>query len=56
MVAEGVKTARLVLELADRHGVEMPIARHIHDIIEGKEGPIDAFAGLLPPGHELEAG
>jgi glycerol-3-phosphate dehydrogenase (NAD(P)+) len=56
MVAEGVKAARLVLELADRHGVQMPIASHIHDVIEGKETPIDAFAGLLPPGHELDAG
>jgi glycerol-3-phosphate dehydrogenase (NAD(P)+) len=56
MVAEGVKTARLVLELADRFGMEMPIASHIHNVIEGKEGPLDAFAGLLPPGHELDAG
>ena len=56
MVAEGVKAARLVLELADRHGVQMPIASHIHDVIEGKETPIDAFAGLLPPGHEHDAG
>ena len=56
MVAEGVKAARLVLELAERHGVQMPIASHIHDVIEGKETPIDAFAGLLPPGHELDAG
>lgn len=56
MVAEGVKAARLVLELADRHNVPMPIASHIHDVIEGKETPIDAFAGLLPPGHELDAG
>ena len=56
MVAEGVKAARLVLELADRHGIQMPIASHIHDVIEGKETPIDAFAGLLPPGHELDAG
>lgn len=56
MVAEGVKAARLVLELAERHGVQMPIASHIHDVIEGAETPIDAFAGLLPPGHELDAG
>jgi glycerol-3-phosphate dehydrogenase (NAD(P)+) len=56
MVAEGVKAARLVLELADRHGVLMPIASHIHNVIENKETPIDAFAGLLPPGHELDAG
>jgi glycerol-3-phosphate dehydrogenase (NAD(P)+) len=56
MVAEGVKAARLVLELAERHGVQMPIASHIHDVIEGKETPIDAFAGLLPPGHEHDAG
>ncbi|MDQ1373086.1 MAG: glycerol-3-phosphate dehydrogenase [Actinomycetota bacterium] len=56
MVAEGVKAARLVLELAERHDVLMPIASHIHNVIEGDETPTDAFAGLLPPGHELDAG
>ena len=56
MVAEGVKAAALVLDLAERHGVTMPIARHIHHVILGEEQPLEAFAGLVPPGHEFDVG
>ena len=56
MVAEGVKAAALVLELAQTYDVRMPIAEHIHRVILGDERPLDAFAGLVPPGHELDAG
>ena len=56
MVAEGVKAAALVLELAEKYSVNMPIAQHIHHVILGAEQPLDAFAGLVPPGHEFDAG
>ena len=56
MVAEGVKAAALVLELGERYKVKMPIAEHIHHVILGEEQPLDAFAGLVPPGHEFDAG
>jgi glycerol-3-phosphate dehydrogenase (NAD(P)+) len=37
MVAEGVRTTRSAVELADRFGVEMPIASEVHAILfEGK--------------------
>ena len=54
MVAEGVKTASLVMELADRYGVEMPIAKIIHSVIAHGATARDAYAGLLRgrPGHE----
>lgn len=36
MVAEGVKTTPVVVELAARHGVEMPIANQVHAVLKGQ--------------------
>ncbi len=54
MVAEGVKTAEIVLYLAERHGVRMPICEQIHRVVTGAATAIDAYAGLMQekPGHE----
>src|SRR3954451_7047743 len=46
MVAEGVKTATTVVELADRHGLDMPIARTIHHVVTGRIRASDAYRGL----------
>ena len=56
MVAEGVHTCRVVLELAKRHGVEMPIAREIYRVVHGDVTALDAYRGLVrrPPGAETE--
>jgi glycerol-3-phosphate dehydrogenase (NAD(P)+) len=56
MVAEGVHTCRLALELAKRHGVEMPIAREISRVVHGDVTALDAYRGLVrrPPGAETE--
>ena len=35
MVVEGIFTAEAAVELADRAGVEMPIAKAIFDVIKG---------------------
>lgn len=56
MVAEGVKTAATVMELADRHGVEMPICYEIYKVIQGEGTPTGAYRGLKAPGHEAEPG
>jgi len=56
MVAEGVNTAMLVLELADRHGLEMPICTMIDRVVRGDLAPADAYWGLTPAGHEAEPG
>jgi glycerol-3-phosphate dehydrogenase (NAD(P)+) len=59
MVAEGVKTVSTVVELADQHGLEMPIARTIHDVVSGKLKAADAYRGLLravPARHEADPG
>ena len=57
MVAEGVHTCRLVLELAKRHGVEMPIAREIDRVVRGEATALEAYRGLVrhPPGPETPA-
>ncbi len=56
MVAEGVNTAAVALELARRNGVELPICREIHKVVTGEQAPADAFRGLRPPGHEADPG
>lgn len=56
MVAEGVHTCGLALELAKRHGVEMPIAREIHRVVHGEITALEAYRGLVrrPPGAETQ--
>jgi glycerol-3-phosphate dehydrogenase (NAD(P)+) len=47
MVAEGVKTAYATVELARRHGVEMPITQQVYRILEGQISPRDAIRELM---------
>jgi glycerol-3-phosphate dehydrogenase (NAD(P)+) len=59
MVAEGVKTAATVVELADAHGLHMPIAQTIYDVVTGRIRAADAYRGLIravPAGHESQPG
>ncbi len=46
-VAEGVKTAQVVLELGERHGVELPICEEIHAVVHEGRTAERAYAGLL---------
>jgi glycerol-3-phosphate dehydrogenase (NAD(P)+) len=57
MVAEGVKTSAAVMELAQRHDIEMPIAREVHGVVNEGHPAQDAFRGLLRtrPTTELAA-
>ncbi len=56
MVAEGVKTAELVLDLAERYGLQLPICQVIHQVVIGEIEPSGAYWGLHPAGHELDPG
>jgi glycerol-3-phosphate dehydrogenase (NAD(P)+) len=58
MVAEGVKTTRVVLELAERHGVAMPIAREVFGVLYEGRSAREAYRGLVRtrPGDEAEPG
>jgi glycerol-3-phosphate dehydrogenase (NAD(P)+) len=45
-VAEGVKSARVVMELAEEYGVEMPIAAEVDAVVNEGRHPRDAYRGL----------
>jgi glycerol-3-phosphate dehydrogenase (NAD(P)+) len=47
MVAEGVKTTEAVLALAERHGVEMPIAAIVGEVLYEGRKPADLVHGLM---------
>lgn len=47
MVAEGVKTSKVVIELAEQYGVDMPIAQEVHAVVHGGRTAVDAYRGLL---------
>ncbi len=55
MVAEGVKTTPVVLELAEEHDVEMPLAQRVARVLEGQ--PVSQMLTELmgrPPKAESE--
>lgn len=58
MVAEGVKTCGVVMELAEQYGVDMPISNEIYKVVHEGNTVKDAFKGLLrrESGKEAEAG
>jgi glycerol-3-phosphate dehydrogenase (NAD(P)+) len=47
MVAEGIRTAGGVVELARRHGVDMPIAAMVSGVIEGRSAPEDLIGAFM---------
>jgi glycerol-3-phosphate dehydrogenase (NAD(P)+) len=54
-VAEGVKAVSVVMEMATRLGIEMPIATEVHGVVNKGRTASDAYRGLLrsTPGHEV---
>jgi glycerol-3-phosphate dehydrogenase (NAD(P)+) len=58
MVAEGVKTSRVVMELAKQHAIEMPIAREVYGAVHEGRTPSQAYRGLIrrPAGAEADPG
>jgi glycerol-3-phosphate dehydrogenase (NAD(P)+) len=54
MVAEGVKTSKVVMELADELGLEMPIATQVHGVCHEGRTASEAYAGLLKRGSDRE--
>jgi glycerol-3-phosphate dehydrogenase (NAD(P)+) len=54
-VAEGVKAASVVMEFAEKHGLNMPIAREVDRVINHGSTVEDAYRGLAAekPGHEV---
>jgi glycerol-3-phosphate dehydrogenase (NAD(P)+) len=54
-VAEGVKAAGVVMEFADKYGLNMPIAREVDGVINHGSNVEQAYRGLMveTPGHEI---
>ena len=54
-VAEGVKAASVIQELADQYGINMPIAREVDAVINHGSTVMQAYRGLAAevPGHEV---
>lgn len=47
MVAEGVKTCSVVMELAKQYNIEMPITQEVFKVVNDGCTAVDAFRGLL---------
>jgi glycerol-3-phosphate dehydrogenase (NAD(P)+) len=47
MVAEGVKTSKVVIELGKEHGVSLPIAESVYGVVHEGMTAADAYRGLL---------
>ena len=56
MVAEGVRTTEAALALADRHGIELPIAAQMAEVLSGRKSPKAVVAELMlrPQREETE--
>ena len=54
-VAEGVKAASVIMEFAEKYGLNMPIAREVDGVINHGATPEGAYRGLAAekPGHEV---
>jgi glycerol-3-phosphate dehydrogenase (NAD(P)+) len=47
MVAEGVKTSKVVMELGDLYGVDLPIAASVYGVVHEGKPAEGAYRGLL---------
>ena len=55
-VAEGVKSAPIVCEIADEYGIYMPIAEQMRACVQQGRSALDAYAGLVknPAAREID--
>jgi glycerol-3-phosphate dehydrogenase (NAD(P)+) len=53
-VAEGVNTTRVVMQLGQKHGVDLPIAREVHGVLYEGRTARDAYRGLTRRGPGSE--
>jgi len=54
MVAEGVRTTEAALALSAKHGIELPIAREMSDVLSGRTDPQTAIRNLMGRKQKLE--
>jgi len=56
MIAEGVKTTSVAMELAARHGVDLPIVAEMHAVLNSGRAPAEAIKRLMGRTLRNEAG
>ena len=54
MVAEGVRTTEVALALSAKHGLELPIASEMSDVLSGRTDPQTAIRNLMGRKQKLE--
>lgn len=54
MVAEGVRTTEAALALSAKHGIELPIASEMSDVLHGRTDPQTAIRNLMGRKQKLE--
>jgi glycerol-3-phosphate dehydrogenase (NAD(P)+) len=54
MVAEGVKTSKVVMELGEQYGVDLPIAASVYAVVHEGAPATQAYRGLLGRAHRSE--
>jgi glycerol-3-phosphate dehydrogenase (NAD(P)+) len=54
MVAEGVRTTEAALALSAKHGIELPIASEMSDVLAGRTDPKTAIRNLMGRKQKLE--
>jgi glycerol-3-phosphate dehydrogenase (NAD(P)+) len=54
MVAEGVRTTEAALALSKAHGIELPIAQEMSDVLAGRIDPKSAIRNLMGRKQKLE--
>ena len=55
----GISATELRTELAERHGIEMPVCNEVYRVLAGDIPASEAYRGLTPyyqAGHEREPG
>lgn len=57
-VAEGVKTTRVVIDLGEKLGLDLPISRDVYEVLYEGSTALEAYRGLVKrsPGAEHEPG
>jgi len=53
-VVESIQTANEVMRLADRHGIELPIASNVRDVLHGEITPAEGLARLMARERKAE--
>jgi glycerol-3-phosphate dehydrogenase (NAD(P)+) len=54
MVAEGVKTSKVVMELGEQYGVDLPIAQSVYSVVHEGAPATEAYRGLLGRNYRAE--